>query len=128
MKLFFVKTEKDRVQQPEKRNLRAYFPHSNRALWPGKLGEKNMRGKLVPGKAIFILCMASFLAGSLFTTRTWTHRSYSCNNDRQLQFIPNKVALSRTGCDQNRVTFYRFGKIMNKLLFDFEQISEVVFV
>ncbi|KAJ9676423.1 hypothetical protein PVL29_025106 [Vitis rotundifolia] len=98
MKLFFAKTAKDRVQQQEKRNLRAYFPHSNRALWPGK----KMRGKLVPVKAIFILCMASFLAGSLFTTRTWTHRSYSCNKDRQLQFIPNKVALSRTGCDQNR--------------------------
>ncbi|XVF63455.1 hypothetical protein PTKIN_Ptkin09bG0088300 [Pterospermum kingtungense] len=31
-----------------------------------------MRGKAVSGKSIFVLCLASFLAGSLFTSRTWT--------------------------------------------------------
>ncbi|KAK9167816.1 hypothetical protein Scep_003007 [Stephania cephalantha] len=36
-----------------------------------------MRGKLLPGRAVLVLCIASFLAGSLFTTtRTWH------NNDR----------------------------------------------
>ncbi|XP_039170618.1 probable beta-1,3-galactosyltransferase 8 [Eucalyptus grandis] len=31
-----------------------------------------MRGKLLPGRFIFVLCISSFLAGSLFTGRTWT--------------------------------------------------------
>ncbi|WRX30074.1 Glycosyl transferase [Theobroma cacao] len=44
------------------------------ALCPWQLDNesKKMRGKAVSGKAIFVLCLASFLAGSLFTSRTWT--------------------------------------------------------
>ncbi|KAK6937937.1 protein of unknown function DUF4094 [Dillenia turbinata] len=34
-----------------------------------------MRGKQVPAKAILLLCFGSFLAGSLFNSRTWTHSS-----------------------------------------------------
>ncbi|GAB4861169.1 Probable beta-1,3-galactosyltransferase 8, variant 3 [Ancistrocladus abbreviatus] len=32
---------------------------------------KKMRGKTLPGKAVFVLCVASFLAGTLFTSHTW---------------------------------------------------------
>ncbi|XVF29807.1 hypothetical protein REPUB_Repub16aG0002900 [Reevesia pubescens] len=41
-----------------------------------------MRGKAVSGKVIFVLCLASFLAGSLFTSRTWTtaHTSHNKNH------------------------------------------------
>ncbi|XWS24675.1 hypothetical protein CRYUN_Cryun27aG0002800 [Craigia yunnanensis] len=42
---------------------------------------KKMRGKAVSGKAIFVLCLASFLAGSLFTSRTWTSHSTTYNKN-----------------------------------------------
>ncbi|XVE60659.1 hypothetical protein DITRI_Ditri05aG0146100 [Diplodiscus trichospermus] len=43
---------------------------------------KKMRGKAVSGKAIFVLCLASFLAGSLFTSRTWTSHSTSTSYNK----------------------------------------------
>ncbi|CAH9122493.1 unnamed protein product [Cuscuta epithymum] len=41
--------------------------------WPRQLSSETskMRGKAVSGKAIFVLCVATFLAGSLFSSRTW---------------------------------------------------------
>lgn len=42
--------------------------------------KKKMRGKAVSGKSIFVLCLASFLAGSLFTSRTWTTTSHIKNH------------------------------------------------
>ena len=95
---------KDSVRRPEKGTLRAHFRHSTPFLSPEKLGEtttktkkKKMRGKPVPGKAILVLCMVSFLAGLLFTTRTWTRSSdNSFNKERHLQFIP---------LTKNRVSF-----------------------
>ncbi|KAH1105628.1 hypothetical protein J1N35_009396 [Gossypium stocksii] len=39
-----------------------------------------MRGKAVSGKAILVLCLASFLAGSLITSRTWTSQSHNNNH------------------------------------------------
>lgn len=40
-----------------------------------KGGTKEMRAKAASGKAIIVLCLASFLAGSLFMSRTLS-RSY----------------------------------------------------
>ncbi|KAJ7949636.1 Hexosyltransferase [Quillaja saponaria] len=45
-----------------------------------------MRGKPVSGKSIFVLCFASFFAGSLFTSQTWNHPN-SHNKDHQLVSI-----------------------------------------
>ncbi|MBA0647133.1 hypothetical protein Goklo_015042 [Gossypium klotzschianum] len=39
-----------------------------------------MRGKAVSGKAILVLCLASFLGGSLITSRTWTSQSHNNNH------------------------------------------------
>ncbi|KAK3014982.1 hypothetical protein RJ639_010339 [Escallonia herrerae] len=46
-----------------------------------------MRGKPVPAKAILVLCIASFLAGSLFTSRNWVRPSAG----HQVNDIPVKV-------------------------------------
>lgn len=110
----FTKTAKDRVQH------KTLLLHSSTALWPEST-KKKMRGKPVAGKAILILCMVSFLAGSLFTaqTSTWTHRSStsnSFNKERHLQFISDKImTLPRPGCRQNRVRFVSFSERMNNL-------------
>ncbi|KAF8025129.1 hypothetical protein BT93_F2086 [Corymbia citriodora subsp. variegata] len=45
--------------------LKAWPVHSENEL-------KKMRGKPLPGRFILALCISSFLAGSLFTSRTWT--------------------------------------------------------
>ncbi|XP_019155509.1 PREDICTED: probable beta-1,3-galactosyltransferase 8 isoform X1 [Ipomoea nil] len=47
-------------------------------LWSRQLNSSEsskMRGKAVSGKAIFVLCVATFLAGSLFSSRTWNLHS-----------------------------------------------------
>ncbi|XP_048335098.2 probable beta-1,3-galactosyltransferase 8 isoform X1 [Ziziphus jujuba] len=50
---------------------------------------RKMRGKSVSGKAIFVLCFACFLAGSLFTSRTWTQPSST--RESHFPIIPNHV-------------------------------------
>ncbi|KAK1554920.1 hypothetical protein Q3G72_019089 [Acer saccharum] len=75
-------------------------------VWPWKQKQldneyRKMRpGKALSGKAIFVLCIASFFAGSLFTSRTWTH--YKDNN----QNIPDdhftNVAKITADCDHNK--------------------------
>lgn len=50
---------------------------------------RKMRGKPVSGKAIFVLCFACFLAGSLFTSRTWTQPSST--REAHFPIIPNHV-------------------------------------
>ncbi|XP_059451591.1 probable beta-1,3-galactosyltransferase 8 [Corylus avellana] len=50
-----------------------------------------MRGKTVSGKAILLLCLASFLAGSLFTSRqTWNHPSQT-KQPQNIPIMPNHV-------------------------------------
>ncbi|KAK9270133.1 hypothetical protein L1049_025709 [Liquidambar formosana] len=61
--------------------------------------QMTMRGKSVPGKAILVLCVASFLAGSMFTSRTWTHSSH------HKPVIPNhvtKLSVMAQDCDHKR--------------------------
>uniref|UniRef100_A0A6N2MNF4 Hexosyltransferase n=1 Tax=Salix viminalis TaxID=40686 RepID=A0A6N2MNF4_SALVM len=48
-----------------------------------------MRGKPISAKAIFVLCFASFLAGSLFTNQNWTHPSRA--KDNRIAIIPHHV-------------------------------------
>ncbi|XP_021760861.1 probable beta-1,3-galactosyltransferase 8 [Chenopodium quinoa] len=50
---------------------------------------KKMRGKAVPGKAIVLLCIASFLAGTLFTSQTW--RRHKSEVQEQVALIPAHV-------------------------------------
>ncbi|KAB1211003.1 putative beta-1,3-galactosyltransferase 8 [Morella rubra] len=49
-----------------------------------------MRGKPVSGKTLFVLCLGSFLAGSLFTSQTWTQSSQT--KESQIPNIPNHVS------------------------------------
>ncbi|KMT19945.1 hypothetical protein BVRB_1g009910 [Beta vulgaris subsp. vulgaris] len=48
-----------------------------------------MRGKAVPGKAIVLLCIASFLAGTLFTSQTWSRHNSEVKD--QVSLIPNYI-------------------------------------
>ncbi|XP_021775307.1 probable beta-1,3-galactosyltransferase 8 isoform X2 [Chenopodium quinoa] len=50
---------------------------------------KKMRGKAVPGKAIVLLCIASFLAGTLFTSQTWSRHKSEVKE--QVALIPAHV-------------------------------------
>lgn len=50
---------------------------------------KKMRGKAVPGKAIVLLCIASFLAGTLFTSQTWSRHNSEVKD--QVSLIPNYI-------------------------------------
>ncbi|KAJ9139664.1 hypothetical protein P3X46_030377 [Hevea brasiliensis] len=66
-----------------------------------------MRGKPInSGKAIIVLCIASFIAGSLFTSRTGTHPSPSQAKDRQnvplISHYVNKLQEVKRDCDHKR--------------------------
>ena len=72
---------------------------------------KKMRGKAVSVKAIFVLGLASFLAGSLFTSRIWTSRSTTSHNKNHPTdlAIPNhastKLGEVARDFDHKRVSF-----------------------
>uniref|UniRef100_A0A2N9EDM7 Hexosyltransferase n=1 Tax=Fagus sylvatica TaxID=28930 RepID=A0A2N9EDM7_FAGSY len=75
------------------------------SVWPWQLDNESrkMRGKPVSGRAILVLCLASFLAGSLFTSRTWTHLSHS--KEPQIPIIPhhvNRFESVTQDCDHKR--------------------------
>ncbi|KAF9661488.1 hypothetical protein SADUNF_Sadunf19G0074000 [Salix dunnii] len=62
-----------------------------------------MRGKPISAKAIFVLCFASFLAGSLFTNQNWTHPSRA--KDNRIAIIPHhvtKLQELKQDCDPKR--------------------------
>ncbi|XP_024971300.1 probable beta-1,3-galactosyltransferase 8 [Cynara cardunculus var. scolymus] len=60
-----------------------------------------MRGKLVPGKIILMLCMASFLVGTLFTRHTWPYPPI--NNDLRFKNHQHKISLTiPRDCDHKR--------------------------
>ncbi|PWA90169.1 galactosyltransferase family protein [Artemisia annua] len=60
-----------------------------------------MRGKSLPVKVIFMLCTASFLAGSLFTRHTWPYSSI--NNDFRFTNREQKLSLTTVpDCDRKR--------------------------
>ncbi|XP_020540680.1 probable beta-1,3-galactosyltransferase 8 isoform X1 [Jatropha curcas] len=69
-----------------------------------------MRAKPInSGKTIFILCIASFIAGSLFTTRSWTRTSPSQpkdhNHNNNIPLISryvNKFQEAERDCDHKR--------------------------
>lgn len=66
---------------------------------------KKMRGKPFSAKAIYVLCIASFLAGSLFTNQNWTHPSRA--NDNRIAVIPHHVTKLqgvKQDCDPKRVS------------------------
>ncbi|XP_057533122.1 probable beta-1,3-galactosyltransferase 8 [Amaranthus tricolor] len=55
---------------------------------------KKMRGKNVPGKAIVLLCIASFLGGTLITSQTWSRHTLEVK-EQQVTFVPNHVKASK---------------------------------
>ncbi|KAM7259067.1 hypothetical protein ACFE04_014808 [Oxalis oulophora] len=62
---------------------------------------RKMRGKQVSGKAILILCLASFIAGSLFTSQTWSRE----DNTQVSVMIPSQLKLQSKAtidCDHKR--------------------------
>ncbi|KAK2658524.1 hypothetical protein Ddye_005057 [Dipteronia dyeriana] len=79
-------------------------------VWPWKQKQldneywKMRPGKVLSGNAIFVLCIASFLAGSLFTSRTWTQ--YKDNNHNIPISNPDdhftNLAKITTDCDHNK--------------------------
>jgi hypothetical protein len=81
-------------------------------VWPWQLDKetsRKMRGKTVSGKAILLLCLASFLAGSLFTSRqTWKNHPSQTKQPQNIPIMPNHVnwplddAVTRD-CDHKRV-------------------------
>lgn len=84
-------------------------------LWPWQIDNesKKMRGKPISsGKAILVLCIASFIAGSLFTSRTWIHTSPSQAKDHQnvplISHYVNKLQEVKRDCDHKRVSFDYF--------------------
>ncbi|XP_030550761.2 probable beta-1,3-galactosyltransferase 8 [Rhodamnia argentea] len=60
---------------------------------------KKMRGKPLPGRSILVLCISSFLAGSLFMSRTWTTHP-SPNTDGQMPTVRDEVPTQ--DCDHKR--------------------------
>ncbi|KAL9245137.1 hypothetical protein vseg_018822 [Gypsophila vaccaria] len=82
-----------------------------------------MRAKAVSGKALVLLCIASFLAGSLLTRQTWYHQTAEVKN--QVSVISNHVKLgklpsTRAGQDldhNNRILVeQKSGGIMGEVL------------
>ncbi|KAK6116708.1 hypothetical protein DH2020_049528 [Rehmannia glutinosa] len=61
---------------------------------------KKMRGKWISGKVIFALCIASFLAGSLFTTQSRPHPSDYAHH--LFPSIPKKLDAATHECDHKR--------------------------
>jgi len=57
-----------------------------------------MRGKAASGKTILFVCIACFLAGSLFSGQMWTRPS---NHE-------NALLPSTPDCDHKRVSIYNF--------------------
>ncbi|XP_016461169.1 putative beta-1,3-galactosyltransferase 8 [Nicotiana tabacum] len=114
--LFFMKNTgkaaaNNRVLLAEEKKLnssgRVWVPAS--VLWPwelNKLGNSKMRsGKLpVSGKSILVLCIASFLAGSIFSSQIWTQPNSEMNNDLVIPAIFNheKLRTISRECDPKR--------------------------
>lgn len=64
--------EISRVLQSGKKLTFALLHLVSSTLWP-KDESKKMRVKPIPGKVIFVLCLACFLAGSLLDSQRWTN-------------------------------------------------------
>lgn len=102
-----TKPESFRVWQSDNNKLIVLSRHLGLRLWPGQLvldknQNKKMRAKSVSGKVILVLCIASFLAGSLFTNRTWTRTSEKKAGISHL--VDEKLSLVGADCDHKRVS------------------------
>ncbi|MED6167245.1 putative beta-1,3-galactosyltransferase 8 [Stylosanthes scabra] len=73
-----------------------------------------MRGKAASGKAIFVLCIACFLAGTLFTGQMWTTRP---SNNTAHQNKSNLLSLPKPrDCDHKRKLIEgRAGDVMEEV-------------
>ncbi|KAF9587156.1 hypothetical protein IFM89_039596 [Coptis chinensis] len=95
-----MKATSDKPAQLEKKSF-VGLRQSVTTLWPCHIEEtKKMRGKHVPGKAVVLLCIASFLAGSIFTSRTWSHSPE--NGTPVLLNKVEKVVQVGQDCDHKR--------------------------
>ncbi|KAM3303571.1 putative beta-1,3-galactosyltransferase 8 [Capsicum chacoense] len=58
----------------------------------------------VSGKSIMLLCIASFLAGSIFTSRIWTQPNSEMNTDLMITTMSNheKISTISRECDHKR--------------------------
>ncbi|MED6175395.1 putative beta-1,3-galactosyltransferase 8 [Stylosanthes scabra] len=75
---------------------------------------RKMRGKAASGKAIFVLCIACFLAGTLFTGQMWTNRP---SNNTTHQNKSNLLPLPKPrDCDHKRKLIEgRAGDVMEEV-------------
>ncbi|KAL5858259.1 hypothetical protein ACOSQ3_005717 [Xanthoceras sorbifolium] len=96
------------LSSEKKLGIRVWPPMDTVWLWKQKQLDNEYRkmrpGKALSGKAIFVLCIACFLAGSLFTSRAWTHYKDNNNNNNNHD-IPNHFtnqAEITTDCDHKR--------------------------
>ncbi|MCD9558478.1 hypothetical protein HAX54_015865 [Datura stramonium] len=91
-----AKAEKNRVLPADEKKLnsggRVWVPVSSSALW---IPNSKMRsGKLaVSGKTIMLLCITSFLGGSLFSRRIWTQPNSEMDTDLVIPTMSNNEKL-----------------------------------
>ncbi|RYR69338.1 hypothetical protein HN51_010860 [Arachis hypogaea] len=85
-------------------------------LWARQVVSRKMRGKPASGKAIFVLCIACFLAGTLFTGQMWTRPSNTDNNSNNNN-NNNLVPLPKPrDCDHKRKLIEgRAGDVMEEV-------------
>ncbi|KAM7473070.1 hypothetical protein LguiA_011253 [Lonicera macranthoides] len=84
-----------RVLQSGKKLTFALLHLVSSTLWP-KDESKKMRAKAIPGKVIFVLCLACFLAGSLLDSQRWTNPN-SEYKDNEFTGFPIHVQKLNTG-------------------------------
>lgn len=78
-------------------------------MWQLDRDSRKMRAKPInSGKTILVLCIISFIAGSLFTSRTWNHSSTSQTKDHQnipvVSHYMKKLQEVKRDCDHKRVS------------------------
>ncbi|GMH31411.1 hypothetical protein Nepgr_033254 [Nepenthes gracilis] len=85
---------------------------------------RKTKGKALPGKAVFLLCIASFLTGSLFTSRTWSQQhppdQYSKDGKVAAVKFPNRMGKPATIANQDvdkkgELMEGKFGDIMGEV-------------
>lgn len=76
-----------------------------------------MRAKAASGKAIIVLCLASFLAGSLFMSRTLSRSYILEEEDHHLTKHLSKHLEIQKDCDEHKRVITLFYLINHLLMF-----------
>ncbi|MCE2055726.1 hypothetical protein HAX54_043280 [Datura stramonium] len=104
--LFFmkniVKAANNRVLPADEKKLNSgglvRVPVSSSALW---IPNSKMRSRKLPisGKTIMLLCIASFMGGSLFASRIWIQPNSQMNTDLVIPTMYNNEKLRKISCE-----------------------------